>query len=428
MRVHELAKELGLTSKECVSKLHDMGVEAKSHMSTIEEAAAELLREECSAKSSAATAPEAPPASPPARKPKTSSPPAAPVPEQAPPPAPTPESPPAKAESPAAEQPPVIHVKGTMVVRELAEQLGVRPNALITELMSMNVLASIAQRVDLTVVRRVAEKHGFVVEQDKRAVDHKAPVRKGMFEEVEEEDQPEDLVPRPAVVTFLGHVDHGKTSLLDRIRNATVVDGEHGGITQHIGAYSVDLNGRKISFLDTPGHQAFTAMRARGANLTDIAVIVIAAEDGIMPQTREAIQHAKAAGVAMMVAINKIDLPAANVDNVMRQLQAEGLAPEEWGGEVICAPVSAQTGEGIDHLLEMILLQADMLALQANPKRKAKGYVVEARLEPGMGPTANLLVTNGTLNVESTNVNSDTPCRVTSSSISSTTAPGLLNR
>lgn len=200
-------------------------------------------------------------------------------------------------------------------------------------------------------------------------------------------------------MTFLGHVDHGKTSLLDYIRKTAVAKGEDGGITQHIGAYTVEHADRQITFLDTPGHAAFTAMRARGANLTDIAVLVVAADDGVMPQTREAVQHAKAAGVTIIAAINKIDLPAANVDRVKQQLQEMGLTPEDWGGDVICCPVSAITGKGVDHLLEMIILQADMLELKANPRQPASGYVIEARLEPGMGPTATFLVSDGTLKV-----------------------------
>lgn len=197
----------------------------------------------------------------------------------------------------------------------------------------------------------------------------------------------------------MGHVDHGKTSLLDRIRNAKVAAGEDGGITQHIGAYTVKGKNGFITFLDTPGHEAFTKMRARGANLTDIVVIVIDAVDGLMPQTREAIQHAKASGVTIMVAINKIDLRAANPDRVKQQLQAEGLAPEDWGGSTICCPVSAMTGEGVDNLLDMINLQAEVLELKANPHREAQGYVIEAQLETGMGPTASLLIRKGTLHV-----------------------------
>ncbi|MFH0952758.1 MAG: translation initiation factor IF-2, partial [Verrucomicrobiota bacterium] len=315
-------------------------------------------------------------------------------------PAPAPEAPaaaPAPPPAPPAKR--VITVRGAVIVKEFAEQLAVKPNQLIAELMTMNVFASINERVDLKVAQQIADKHGFALEHEKKVIEHK-PVIKAPEEGVETtEDRPDDLLPRPPVVTFLGHVDHGKTSLLDKIRHSRVAEGEDGGITQHIGAYSVQYRDRAITFLDTPGHAAFTAMRARGANLTDIAVLIIAADDGVMPQTREAIQHAKAAGVAMMVAINKIDLRTASVDRVKRQLQQEGLTPEDWGGELICCPVSAVTGDGIDHLLEMILLQAEMMELKANPKRRALGYVIEARLEAGMGPTANLLVTRGTLHV-----------------------------
>jgi len=395
MRVHELAKQLGISSKECIARLHDLGVEVKNHMSSVEPDAAELLQE-------AETGAQATP--PPA------------VEMEAPPPSPAPEPPPREARPAAAAAAPkpasaphaggevtvegkTLRVRGAVVVKDLAGALGIRPNQLITDLMGMNVLASISQRVEVNVARKIAEKHGFQLEHEKRAAEYKPVSRKDLFEEEEEEDRPEDLLPRAPVVTFLGHVDHGKTSLLDRIRNTAVVDGEYGGITQHIGAYTVEVGGRPITFLDTPGHAAFTAMRARGANLTDIAVLVIAADDGIMPQTREAIMHAKAAEVALVVAINKIDLPGANPDRVKQQLQAEDLAPEDWGGDTICCLVSAHTGVGIDHLMEMILLQSEILELSANPARRAGGFVIEAQLEPGMGPTANLLVTRGTLRI-----------------------------
>src|SRR5258707_367137 len=207
-----------------------------------------------------------------------------------------------------------------------------------------------------------------------------------------------DVLPRPPVVTVMGHVDHGKTSLLDFIRKATVVAGESGGITQHIGAYEVLLpNGRRITFLDTPGHEAFTAMRARGAQITDIVVLVVSADDSIMPQTIEAISHAKNAGVPMVVAINKIDLPAANVDKVKRELLQQQVVLEDFGGNVLATPISAKTGAGIPQLLDQILLQADILELKANPDRPAVGSVVEAQLDPGKGPVATILVTNGTL-------------------------------
>jgi len=337
----------------------------------------------------------------------------APAPAVQPPRPPTavkPSKPPAKAEPPA---PPkekaaatsvlsvvdkVIHAKGPIVVRDLAACVQLRPNRLIADLMKLNVLASINERLEVSVARKLAETYGFTLEYEKRVHD-RPPVQPKRPADAEEEDRPDDLLPRPPVVTFLGHVDHGKTSLLDKIRHTQVAKGEHGGITQHIGAYTVETNGRTITFLDTPGHAAFTAMRARGANLTDIAIIIVDSSDGIMPQTREAIQHAKAANVPIMVALNKIDLPSANPERVLQQLQGEGLAPEEWGGEVICCRVSAITGEGIPHLLEMILLQSDVLELKANPKRRATGYVIEARLLPGMGPTANLLVTAGTLKI-----------------------------
>jgi len=385
MRVHELAKELGVSSKELLGKLHEAGIEAKSHMSSLEEAAIKLLREQY-AGTTEAEAPAAP------AQPQ-------PAPEAAPPAPSEPQPEPAKAATDdgtdAGKK--VVRLRGAVVVRDLANMLDIRPHVLISELMQLNVLAAINQRVDVNVAKQIIEKHGFVFEHEKRDAEHRAPVRKLVEEEVE--DRPEDLEPRAPVVTFLGHVDHGKTSLLDKIRNTAVAHGESGGITQHIGAYTVNVGGGSITFLDTPGHAAFTAMRARGADLTDIAVIIIAADDGIMPQTREAIRHAQAAGVALMIAVNKTDLPAANADRVRQQLQAEGLTPEDWGGETICCNVSAQTGNGIDHLLEMILLQAEVLELTANPRRRAQGYVIEAQLEPGMGPTANLLVKRGSLEV-----------------------------
>lgn len=362
MRIHELARELGVTSHELMDRLKELGIEAGSHMHSLSPQEIERVR---AALASGTEASES-------------------VSEET-----------AEAATPASRR---IVMHGPIVVRELAQKLGLKPNQLIAELMKMNVFAAINQRLDLRVAQQVAQRHGFVLEYEKKApVARPRPVQPAMEEP--EEDRPEDLEPRPPVVTFLGHVDHGKTSLLDRIRHTRVAQKEAGGITQHIGAYTVEVGDRKITFLDTPGHAAFTAMRARGANLTDIAVLVIAADDGIMPQTEEAIQHARAAGVTMMVAINKIDLKNADVDRVKRQLQEHGLTPEEWGGDIICCPVSAATGEGIDHLLEMILLQAEMLELMANPNRSAEGYVLEAKLEPGMGPLATLLIKRGTLKV-----------------------------
>jgi len=295
----------------------------------------------------------------------------------------------------------LILLRGAVLVKDLADQLGLRPNRLIADLMQLNILASINQRVEVDVAQKIAEKYGYKIEieRQKRSTERKPVMRSEDADDAIPEDKPEDLQPRPPVVTFLGHVDHGKTSLMDRIRNTRVASGEAGGITQHIGAYTVEISGRKITFLDTPGHAAFSAMRARGASLTDIAVIIIAADDGIMPQTREVIRQAQQAGVQIMVAINKCDLPTAKPDRVRQMLQGEGLTPEEWGGDLICAEVSAHTGEGVDHLLEMILLQADVMELTANPLRRANGYVIEAQLEQGLGPTGTLLVTGGTLSV-----------------------------
>lgn len=414
MRVHELAKALGLSSKDILAKLHELGVDAKGHMSGLDETAVALIREgfgggttepasDNAAATAEATAPTAAPETVAAPEPTP------PTQQKMSPSTPVPEPPveTEKVEEPrktgkqlAAGVDKVIRVSGHVVVKELAETLGLRPNQLISELMGMNVLASINQRVEIGVAQKIAEKHGYRLEQIKKATDHKPVVgKRSTFEEPEPDDKPEDLHTRAPVVTFLGHVDHGKTSLLDRIRNAAVAAGEDGGITQHIGAYTIDAGGRSITFLDTPGHAAFTAMRARGANLTDIAVIVIAADDSIMPQTREAIQHAQAAQVALIIAINKTDLPTANPTRVMQDLQSMDLAPEDWGGETICVQVSAETGDGIDHLLEMILLQADLLELKANPERRASGYVIEAQMEPGMGPTAHLLIKRGTLKI-----------------------------
>ena len=396
MRVHELAKELGVHSKDLLDQLTAMGIQSKNHMSTLEADVVEKLK--ASAKKDAPAAPQATtPPPPPAAAPKPTP---APVIEKAAVPAPAaPEKapPPASAEAPA-EGSKVITLKGPIVVRELAGFLGVRPNQLIAELMRLNVLASINEQIDVKDAARVAEKHGFTVEREKK-VEHKPLVKKETEAEVIQQIKAIVKTHRPPVVTVLGHVDHGKTSLLDRIRNTSIAKGEAGGITQHIGASTVQVGDKSITFLDTPGHAAFTAMRARGANMTDIAIIVVDAGDGLMPQTLEAIQHAQAANVPIIVAINKIDLPTANPDKVRKQLAAMNMTPEDWGGKTIVCPVSAMTGAGIPELLEMILLQAEIMELKTNPNQPAKGFVIESQLEAGMGPTANLLVTNGTLSV-----------------------------
>ncbi|MGN0853234.1 MAG: translation initiation factor IF-2 [Kiritimatiellia bacterium] len=294
-----------------------------------------------------------------------------------------------------------ISIRGAIVVKELALKLGIRPNRLIADLMGLKILASINQRVEPDVATKVAQKYGYKVNiEHARDAANKKPVLKAIDADDEiPQDMPEQMKPRAPVVTFLGHVDHGKTTLMDYIRHAHVAAGEAGGITQQISAYQVDVQGRKITFLDTPGHAAFNAMRQRGAQLTDIAVIIIAADDGIMPQTEEAIKFARQAGVQIMVAITKCDKPTANAQRVKQMLQKAGLTPEEWGGDVVCCEVSGTTGQGVDNLLEMMLLQADMLELTANPNRRANGYVIEAELEQGFGPSATLLVTGGTLKV-----------------------------
>ena len=288
------------------------------------------------------------------------------------------------------KKPITITVGDTITVGELALRLKATSAEVIKKLMVMGVMANVNQEIDFDTAYLVGtEMHAkvereVVVTIEERIIDAS-------------EDTAADLHPRDPIVVVMGHVDHGKTSILDCIRKTRVTEGEAGGITQHIGAYRVDLNGQSITFLDTPGHAAFTSMRARGAQVTDIAILVVAADDGIMPQTIEAINHAKAAGVSIIVAINKMDKPAANPDRVMQQLTEHELVPEEWGGDVICVPVSAHTGMGIDKLLEMVLLVAEMKELRANPDRAAKGTVIEARLDKGRGPIATVLVQNGTL-------------------------------
>ena len=288
-----------------------------------------------------------------------------------------------------------IQVPDEIVVSELASRLKVTAADVIKKLFGLGVMVTINQSVDYDTACIVAEEYGAKV--TKEVV---VSIEERLFEEVEDTD--EDLQPRSPVVVVMGHVDHGKTSLLDRIRNSNVTSGEAGGITQHIGAYRVKAGGRDITFLDTPGHEAFTAMRARGALATDIAILVVAADDGIMPQTVEAINHAKAANLSIIVAINKMDKPAANPDKVKQELTEHGLVCEEWGGDVICVPVSAKTGEGIDELLEMVNLTADVLELKANPDRLAKGVVIEARIDKGRGPIATVLVQTGTLHTGDT--------------------------
>ncbi|URN96866.1 MAG: translation initiation factor IF-2 [Candidatus Pristimantibacillus lignocellulolyticus] len=285
-----------------------------------------------------------------------------------------------------------IIVRGTLTVGELAKLLHKDASEVIKKLLFLGVMATINQEVDMDAIMLIATEYGVEVEV-------KIPVEEDNFETFEEVDDDADLVSRPPVVTIMGHVDHGKTTLLDSIRKTNVTTGEAGGITQHIGAYQVEINNKKITFLDTPGHEAFTLMRARGAQVTDITIIVVAADDGIMPQTIEAISHAKAAGVPIIVAVNKIDKPDANIDKIKQEMTEYELVPEEWGGDTIFVEVSAKQRIGIENLLEMILLVAEMNEFKANPNKRARGTVIEAELDKGKGPVARILVQSGTLKV-----------------------------
>ena len=286
----------------------------------------------------------------------------------------------------------IKYIGENITVKELSELLSVNGADLVKALFKKGVMASINQSLDFNTAVTIAEEYDIILEREPE---------KDIMEEVfkEEPDKEEDLQERPPVVVVMGHVDHGKTSLLDSIRHSNVTVQEAGGITQHIGAYTVQIDGKPITFLDTPGHEAFTAMRMRGAQITDIAVLVVAADDGVMPQTVEAINHAKAAGVEIIVAINKVDKPSANPDRVKQELVEYGLLAEDWGGDTICVPVSAVNKQGIDSLLEMIILAAEMKELRANPNKKARGAIVEAQLDKGRGPVATVLIQDGTLHV-----------------------------
>ena len=380
IRVHELAKELGISSKELIDLLMDeFNIEVKNHMSVIEDEDAELIKELLGNVAPAGNVVEeyekiadeevnkGPKKKKKAKKEDK-----------------------AKKEE-AEEETKLIEIGDIITVKELAEKLNKPTAEVIKTLIFTGVMAGINQEIDFETAEKVCEKYEVLIEKKEETAE---------LDAVEiEEDSEENLQKRPPIITVMGHVDHGKTSLLDAIRKAKVTATEAGGITQHIGAYTVNVNGEEITFLDTPGHEAFTAMRARGAQITDVVILVVAADDGIMPQTKEAINHCKAAGVPMVVAINKIDRPNANVDRVKQELTEHGLIAEDWGGDTVCVPVSAKQGQGIDTLLEMVLLTAEMLELKANPNRKAKGTVIEAKLDKGRGSVASLLVQNGTLHV-----------------------------
>ena len=387
IRVYELAKELNVSSKNLINLLmEEFGVEVKNHMSVIEDEDATLIKEllgdtssESEGKKSLVDEYEDELAESlnkgVKRKKKNKK-----------------ELEKEQIEQNAEAACGVIEIGDTITVKELCEKLGKPANDVIKNLIFLGVMAGVNQEIDFTTAEKLCEKYEVLVEKKENEVELEA------FEE-DTDVVEENLVKRPPIVTIMGHVDHGKTSLLDAIRHAKVTASEAGGITQHIGAYTVSLNGEKITFLDTPGHEAFTAMRARGAQVTDIVILVVAADDGIMPQTKEAINHCKAANVPMIVAINKIDRPGANIDRVKQELTEHGLVSEDWGGDTICVPVSAKTGENLESLLEMVLLTAEMQELTADPNRKAKGTVIEAKLDKGRGSVASLLIQNGTLNV-----------------------------
>ena len=314
-------------------------------------------------------------------------------------------APPAAPKFVAPETGEIITIKPPIVVRDLANALKQKPFIIIGDLMKLGVFATVNQAIDEKIARQICAKYGFRFEVEKRERGAGVVHATEKKVELDFEDKPEELRPRAPVVTIMGHVDHGKTTLLDVIRKTNVAAGEAGGITQHIGAYTISVPHperknelAQITFLDTPGHAAFSSMRARGANVTDVVVLVVAANDGVMPQTLEALNHAKAAKVPILVAVNKIDHPNANAMKVRQQLQDKGLVPDDWGGDTIFVDVSALTKQGIDKLLEMVLLQADLLELKANPNRRAKGNVIESGVEPG-GPTATVLVRKGTLHV-----------------------------
>ena len=399
IRVHELAKELNISSKELITLLkEEFNVEVKNHMSTIEDEDAALIKELLSGNSDDDSKAEAS-ADKDNKKKKNI------VDEY--------EDELAdelnkgkkkkkknkqhKEESlkdegnKSMEETQIIEIGDSITVKELAEKLNKPSNEVIRTLIFSGVMAAINQEIDFATAEKVCAEYDVLVEKKEESQE---------LEELEiEEDDEANLQKRPPIVTVMGHVDHGKTSLLDCIRKSRVTASEAGGITQHIGAYTITINGEKITFLDTPGHEAFTAMRARGAQVTDIVILVVAADDGIMPQTKEAIAHCKAAGVPMVVAINKIDKPGANPDRVKQELAEEGLLVEAWGGDVISEEVSAKQNLNIDKLLEMVLLSAEMLELKANKNRRAVGTVIEAKLDKGRGAVASLLVQNGTLHV-----------------------------
>lgn len=348
IRVYQLAKELEMESHDVIEMLQELGIEVTSHMCTISEQEAETVLELHLGLD--------------------------------------------EPEEEVEEDENAIEVPKTMTVGEFAELIGQQPNTLIIELMNHSIMATINQNIDFDTMKKLSEKYGVAIKKEVIEADT-------LYAEENFEDNKKDLKYRPPIVTVMGHVDHGKTTLLDAMRSTAITAEEAGGITQHIGASEVNVHGKKIVFLDTPGHESFTSLRARGAQITDIAILVVAADDSVMPQTIEAIDHAKAAGVPIIVAINKMDVPGANPDRVIKELSENGILVEDWGGDVIAVRVSALQNEGIDELLEMILLVAEMEELKANPNRPGIGTVIEAELEKGRGPVATVIVNKGTMRV-----------------------------
>ncbi len=398
MRVHELAKQLGMTSKDFLARLKERHIVAKNHMTSLDEDVVKLFLEERAAKTQVPfvfkgkkeEAGKAKGRRPETKKSRDLKPgPSVPSEAVSVPPAAPPQAEAAEAAAPVKELKP-FEVPCPITIKDLAVCLQLRAGDLIKTLMTQfKVFASINQSLSEPIVREVLKIYGYALTLP--------PAAEDPFVAIVKKVDAARFKPRSPIVTFMGHVDHGKTSLLDAIRRTKVVDSEHGGITQHIGAYEVKMPKGSITFLDTPGHEAFTAMRARGANVTDIVVLVVAADDGVMPQTIEALDHAKAAGVPVIVAMNKIDKPSADLDKLKGQLNALGLAPEDWGGKTITVGVSAKTGDGIDALLDMILLEAEMLELKGPDDTDAVGVVIEAKLTKGRGAVATLLVKSGRL-------------------------------
>lgn len=478
VRIHQLSKEIGMDNKELIKLLQSRGFEVKSPSSTIDNISAESLVEEFASKNKevvdsedneekkepivsketpkvaipkgpivrsaneinqarelnkTARANNQPSAKPPVPKPPQAVPPSAQTPKtNAFPPVakqvPTPPKIPSRAKPNVAEDTAlvgddkseesianskIIHVKPPIVVRDFAIQLGLKPFKLISELMEIGIFASMNQIIEESVAVDLAKRHGFVLEVHHRG---EGQVEKAEKKEIEkpDEDDPKFLKERPPVCCILGHVDHGKTTLLDAIRNSSVVDSEAGGITQHIGAYQISHNDQLISFVDTPGHAAFSNMRSRGTNVTDIAILVIAADDGFKPQTDEALKLAKAANNTIIVAINKIDAKGANVDQVKKEMQEKGIASEDWGGETVTVEISALKGTNINELLDMILLQSEVLELKANPTANPSGTIIEAQIEQGRGSVATVIVEKGTLKKGDALVCGESYCRVKS--------------